>query len=77
MPTNNRKPTKEELAKTKILREYGIKDLEKYIKKIKENIKVFEEAIGKEKAEEKRIGEMIKALKHDIKTIKVLQKIQK
>lgn len=77
MPISSQTPTKEHLAKTRILREFGIKDLEKYVQKIKENIKVFQAAIGKEKTEMKRAQDMIRTLKKDIKTINLIQKLQK
>lgn len=77
MPTSSNTPTKEDLAKTKILREYGIQDLERYVKKIQENIKVFQAAIGRERTEMKRTQGMIKALKKDIKTISLIQKLHK
>lgn len=50
---------------SKELRQYGIDDLKNYIAKLKKNIKVFEEAIAKEKKEIKRAQGMIKALKQD------------
>ncbi|PJC66316.1 hypothetical protein CO018_02510 [Candidatus Beckwithbacteria bacterium CG_4_9_14_0_2_um_filter_47_11] len=63
-----RKPlTKTELENLKIIRGYGVKDLEKYIVKIKQNIAVFNEAIAKEEKEMARIQGMIKVLKNDIK----------
>ncbi len=65
------------LASTKVLREVGIKDLENYIKKLGANIKVFEEAIKKEKLEMKRAKGMVNALKTDIKTIDQIQKWHK
>lgn len=76
MPISSQTPTKEHLAKTRILRQYGIKDLEKYVQKIKENIKVFQAAIEKERVEMKRTQDMIKALKKDIKIINSIQKLQ-
>jgi len=60
------KVTKEEKSRirsTKIIRQYGVKDLERYKEKIKKNIKIFEEAIQKEKTEMKRVEDMITALK--------------
>lgn len=69
--------TKEQLAKTKIDRGFGVIDLEKYLEKIKKNIKVFEEAIGKEKTEMKRVRDMIKVLKDDIRNAKNLEKFAK
>lgn len=52
------------------VRGYGIIDLKKYQEKIKKNIKVFEEAIEKEKKEYKRVQDMIDVLEKDIKTAK-------
>jgi len=52
----------------KQLRQYGIDDLKEYIKKMKRNIKVFEDAIDKEKKEIKKAREMIKVLEKDKKT---------
>lgn len=77
MKTSKTLQTRQDLAKTKILREFGIKDLERYIKKIKENIKVFEFAIEREKTEMKRARNMMEALKKDINTIDSIQKWQK
>ncbi len=51
-------------------RSYGIVDLTKYQEKIKKNIKVFEEAIQKEKREYQRVQGMIDVLEKDIKTAK-------
>lgn len=65
------------LPSTRVLREVGIKDLENYIKKIQANVRVFEEAIKKEKVEMKRTKGIIKALKNDIKTIDQIQRWQK
>lgn len=62
--------SKKQAKSTLIIREYGIADLRRYIKKIRENIKIFKEAIAKEKAEEKRIREMIASLKKDVKYLK-------
>jgi hypothetical protein len=59
------------------LRSYGIKDLKAHIEKIKKNIKIFEEAIGKEKALMKRDLEMIKVLSNDIKDAKMFLKNKK
>lgn len=70
-------PSKGELESLKIIRGFGIKDLERYREKIKKNIKVFEEAIAKERGEMKRIDGMIKVLKTDIKTANHLQKFAK
>jgi len=59
------------LAKsTRIIREFGIKDLKKYQKKIKNNIKIFEEAIKKENKEWKRVQKMIDNLKADLAELK-------
>jgi hypothetical protein len=55
-------------------RKYGVKDLKNHILKIKDNIKIFREAIDKEKALMKRDREMIAVLKHDIKEAKSFQK---
>ena len=63
------KTDKKRLKSTKIIREFGIKDLIKYKEKIKKNILVFEEAIEKEKTEMKRVDGMIASLKKDIKEI--------
>ncbi|MEK7169099.1 MAG: hypothetical protein AAB778_03745 [Patescibacteria group bacterium] len=52
------------------VRGYGIIDLKKYQEKIKKNMKVFEEAIEKEKKEYKRVQDMIEVLEKDIKTAK-------
>lgn len=60
--------TPAELNNLKIIRSYGVKDLEKYIEKIKKNILVFKTAIAKEKAEMVRVKGMIQVLKNDIKT---------
>lgn len=49
-----------------VQRTFGIKDLKRYQEKIKKNIKVFEEAIVKERIELKRIHGMIDSLKADI-----------
>lgn len=66
---------KKRLKDTKVVREFGIKDLIKYKEKIGANIKVFEEAIEKEKTEMKRVDGMISALSKDIKDIdKILEK---
>lgn len=63
------KAEKKKLQSTKIIREYGVADLEKYKEKLKKNIKVFEKAIQKEKTEMKRVQGMIDSLKKDIKEI--------
>ncbi|KKP72462.1 MAG: hypothetical protein UR68_C0015G0023 [Candidatus Roizmanbacteria bacterium GW2011_GWA2_35_19] len=62
---------------TIIQRTYGIVDLKKYLVKIKQNIKVFEEAINKEKTEIKRVKGMINALKTDIVNAKELKRLYK
>jgi hypothetical protein len=59
------------------LRTYGIKDLKAHIEKIKKNIKIFEEAINKEKALMKRDEDMIKVLKNDIKEARMFKRIKK
>ena len=69
--------TKEDLAKVKIERSYGVKDLIRYRKKLKQNILVFKQAIDKEKEEIKRVEGMIKVLKQDIKQATSLQKLIK
>lgn len=55
---------------TRIIREYGIKDLKRYQEKLKKNIKVFEEAIEKEKKEWKRTQKMINNLEADVAELK-------
>lgn len=75
MPISN--PTKSQLESLKIVRSYGVKDLERYLSKIKKNIAVFEDAIKKEKTEMKRVKGMITALKHDIREASALQKMVK
>lgn len=60
------------LQATKVLRQYGIEDLKKYMEKIQKNIQVFEEAIEKEKAELTRTQKMIRVLEKDIKDIDTL-----
>lgn len=67
--------TKKELENIKVVRSYGVADLEKYVVKIKQNIKVFEEAIKKEKAEMTRVTDMMKVLKNDIKSAEKLKKL--
>ena len=57
------------LQSTKIIRRYGINDLKKYMEKIQKNIRVFEEAIDKEKAELLRTQGIIGSLEKDIKDI--------
>ena len=58
-------------------RRYGVRDLKAHIEKIKENIKIFKDAIGKEKALMKRDQEMIAVLKNDIKEAKSFKKIKR
>jgi len=66
---------KKRLKETKVLREFGIKDLMKYKEKIGKNILVFEEAIEKERTEMDRVDGMISSLSKDIKDIdKILGK---
>jgi hypothetical protein len=60
-----------------VTRRYGVEDLEKYLKKIKQNINIFKEAINKEKAEMKKTEEMIKVLKNDIYEAKMLKRMKK
>ena len=55
-------------------RRYGVRDLKAHIEKIKKNIKIFEEAINKEKALMKRDRQMINVLKNDIKEAKSFKK---
>ena len=75
LSTPTAKPlTKKELDNLKEIRRYGVKDLKKYLKKIKKNVEVFQEAIAKEKKEMKRIRNMIKVLENDIKTFNALKK---
>ncbi|MCX6816694.1 MAG: hypothetical protein NTZ93_02435 [Candidatus Beckwithbacteria bacterium] len=69
--------TKKELDNLKEVRRYGVTDLKKYIQKIKKNIRVFNEAISKEKKEMTRITNMIKVLQNDIKTADELKKTAK
>jgi hypothetical protein len=59
------------------LRQYGIKDLEAHIEKIKKNIKIFEEAIGKERDLMERDSDMINVLKKDIEEAKMFKKLKK
>lgn len=83
MPTNKStiasKPahTKEELQKIKILRGFGVKQLMKHKQKIRKNIKVFQDAIKKERDELKRVDSMVKVLKDDIKQATKLKKLIK
>ncbi|MBI5126880.1 hypothetical protein HZA76_00275 [Candidatus Roizmanbacteria bacterium] len=60
-----------------IQRSFGVKDLKKYLEKIKKNIEVFKEAIGKEKTEMKRVEGMIKVLKDDIRQAKQFKLLKK
>lgn len=69
--------TKKELENLKTVRGYGVRDLQKYILKIKKNIEVFESAIKKEKEEMKRVNGMMKVLKEDIKVADKLKKYAK
>lgn len=64
-----------QMKSTKIIRQYGVTDLEKYKAKIKQNIQVFEEAIKKEKTEMERVEAMIQALEKDIQTIETIEHI--
>ncbi len=59
------------------VRRYGVKDLERYMGKIRQNIKIFEEAIGKEKAEMKKTKGMIKVLQNDIEEAKMFKRFKK
>ena len=65
-----RKHTPEEIRQ---VRQYGINDLKNYIKKLKKNIKVFEEAITKEKKEINKTRNMIKVLEEDKRIQKEIQ----
>ena len=69
--------TKKELENLKIIRSYGVKDLDRYLEKIKQNIQVFEDAIKKEKIEMERVIGMRKVLKNDIKTVEKLKRLAK
>lgn len=69
--------TKKELENIKVIRSYGVVDLEKYLLKIKQNILVFEDAIKKERKEMERVTDMMKVLKNDIKTADKLKKLAK
>ena len=51
------------------MRQYGIDDLTAHIEKIKKNIKIFEEAIRKEKDKIKKTEQMIESLKEDQKEL--------
>jgi len=53
------------LSEARQVRQYGINDLKNYILKLKKNIKVFDEAIKKEKLEIRRTRGMIMALQVD------------
>lgn len=77
MPKIKVVPTKKELENLKTVRQFGINDLKKYKEKIHKNIKVFEEAIEKEKTELKRVQGMIDALNVDIKEATKLSKLAK
>ena len=55
-------------------RRYGVRDLKAHIEKIKQNIKIFKEAIGKEKTLMERDKEMIAVLKNDIREAKSFKK---
>jgi len=58
------------------VRTYGVKDLKRYIGKIQKNIKVFEEAIKKERAEMKKTEGMITVLETDIKQAKLFKRLK-
>jgi len=58
------------------VRRYGVKDLERYLDKIRQNIKIFEEAISKERAEMKKTQGMIKVLETDIKEAKMFKRLR-
>jgi len=77
MPTNKPTLSKKELQKIKILRGFGVKRLIKHKQKIRKNIKVFQDAIKKEKDDIKRVNDMIKVLKDDIKQATKLKKLIK
>lgn len=68
-------PTKEELEGLKKIRRFGIDDLERYKKKLKDNIGIFQTAIDKERTEMKRVEYMIGVLKKDIKNANKLKKL--
>ena len=68
-------PTKKELENLKTVRQFGVDDLKRYKTKIHANIKVFEDAIEKEKVELKRVQGMIDSLKVDIKDVNRLKKL--
>lgn len=68
-------PTKRELENLKMVRQFGIDDLQKYKRKIKANIEVFEVAIEKERTEMKRVQTMIDVLEKDIKEANKLKKL--
>jgi hypothetical protein len=59
------------------VRKYGVVDLKRYLEKIKKNIKLFEEAISKEKTEMKKTLGMIKVLEDDIKQARLFKKHKK
>jgi len=67
-----RKYTDDELIQ---VRQYGINDLNSYINKLRANIKVFEDAIAKERNEIKRAKVMIKDLKEDQKVQRKILKM--
>jgi peptidoglycan hydrolase CwlO-like protein len=69
-----RKYTPEEVRQ---VRQYGIDNLKNYIKKLKKNVEVFEEAIAKEKKEIKKTRAMIEELEADRKEQKEIQKMLK
>ena len=58
-------------------RKYGVLDLQAHIEKIKQNIKIFEEAIDKERNLMKRDRDMIAVLKNDIREAKTFLKKRK
>lgn len=68
-------PSKKELENLKTVRQFGIDDLQKYKRKIKANIEVFEVAIEKERTEMKRVQSMIDVLEKDIKEANKLKKL--
>lgn len=70
-------PTKKELENLKTVRQFGIDDLKRYKEKIHKNIKVFEDAIEKERIELKRVQGMIDSLETDIKEANRLKKLAK
>ena len=70
-------PTKKELENLKTVRQFGIDDLQRYKKKLKANIEIFETAIDKEKTEINRVQNMIDVLESDIKDANRLKKLAK